>query len=72
MDNNGNKSCTWNSRHINIRYLFVKEQVDNNNMSIAYCRTEHTLADFFTRVLQGALFVKFCKVIMGWKHIDIL
>ena len=30
------------------------------------------LADFFTKALQGALFAKFCDVIMGWKHVDTL
>ena len=30
------------------------------------------LADFFTKALQGASFVKFHELIMGWKHIDIL
>ena len=30
------------------------------------------LADFFTKALQGASFIKFREVIMGWKHIDTL
>ena len=37
------KSCTRNSRHIDICYFFVKGKVDSNNMSIAYCSTEHML-----------------------------
>ena len=28
MQNNGRDSCTWNSRHINIRHFFVKDIVD--------------------------------------------
>ena len=28
------------------------------------------IADYFTKPLQGALFNKFCVVIMGWEHID--
>ena len=36
---------------------------------IACCSTEHIIADFFTKSLQGALFAKFCDVIMGWKHL---
>ena len=66
MEKNGKTSCTGNSRHINIQYFFVKDQVDSNNMSIAYCSTEHMLADFFTKYLQGSLFVEFCEVIVGW------
>ena len=30
------------------------------------------LANFFMKSLQGDLFVKFCEVFMGWKHIDTL
>ena len=30
------------------------------------------LAEFFTKSLQGALFAKFCDVIMVWKHVDTL
>ena len=28
------------------------------------------LVDFFNEALQGALFAKFCDVIMGFKHVD--
>ena len=41
-------------------------------MLIAYYSTEHILADFFTKYLQGSLFVKFRDVTMGWKHIYML
>ena len=30
------------------------------------------LADFFTKPLQGALFCKFCNVILGYRHINTL
>ena len=66
MEKNGKKSCTGHSRHIDIRYFFTKGRVESNKMSIAYCSTEHMLADLFTKALQGALFAKFSDVIMGW------
>ena len=72
MEKNGKKSCTGNSRHIYIRYFFSQENIESKKMSIAYCSTVHILADFFTKSLQGALFAKFCDVIIGWKHIDTL
>ena len=70
VEKNGNKSCTENYRRIDIHYLFVKDQVQSNSMSITYCSTYHTISYFFTKSLQGDLFVKMCEVIMGWKHID--
>ena len=72
MENNEKTFCTSNSRHINIWYFLVKEWIDKSNMPIAYCSTDHMLAGFYTKALQGYLSVRFHKVIMGWKHIDTL
>ncbi len=72
MEKNGRKSCTGNSRHISIRYFFVKDRVDKGEFTIEYCPTECMLADYFTKPLQGALFIKFRAVVMGWAHIDTL
>ena len=72
MEKNGRNSCTGNSRHIHIRYFFVKDRVDKGEMDIGYCPTECMLADFFTKPLQGALFHRFRDVIMGYKHISTL
>ena len=70
--NNGNKSCTRNSINIDIRYVFLKDRVDSNNMSITYCSTEHMIVDFFTKYLQGYQFVKLRELIMGWKDMNTL
>jgi hypothetical protein len=67
MEINGRNSCTGNSRHIDIRYFFIKDRVDKGEVSIEYCPTEIMLADFFTKPLQGSLFNRFRDVIMGYK-----
>ena len=72
MERNGRTSCTGNSRHIHIKYFFVKDRVDKGEVAIHYCPTAEMLADFFTKPLQGHLFHKFRDVIMGWKHISSL
>ena len=72
MEKNGRNSCTGNSRHIKIRYFFVKDLVDKGEVEIVYCPTEQMLADYFTKPLQGELFRRFRKVIMGWDNVDIL
>ena len=72
MEKNGRNSCTGNSRHIHIRFFFIKDQVDAKYMEIIHCPTEQMLADYFTKPLQGALFHLFRAVIMGWKHISTL
>jgi hypothetical protein len=72
MEKNGRDSCTGNSRHIDIRYFFVKDRVDKKEIEILYCPTEQMLADYFTKPLQGSLFRKFRRVIMGYDPISIL
>jgi hypothetical protein len=72
FEKNGRKSCGSKSRHIDIRYFFIKNRLDIENIDVQYCPTEQMLADFFTKPLQGSLFRKFRDVIMGHKHIDSL
>ena len=70
MEQNGRNSCTGNSRHINIRYFFVKDRVDKKEMRIQYCPTGLMLADYYTKPLMGSKFQEFRNYIMGWKSID--
>ena len=72
MARNGRNSCTGNSRHIHIRYFFVKDRIDKGEFTVEYCPTEHMLADYFTKPLQGSLFKRFKDVIMGHKDISSL
>ena len=43
---NGRNLCTGNLRHINIRYLFVKERVYTKKMEAHYCPT-HLMLEYF-------------------------
>jgi hypothetical protein len=72
FEKNGRKSCGPNSRHIDIRYFFIKDRIDIEGIDVQYCPTEQMLADFFTKPLQGSLFKKFREVILGHKHINSL
>jgi hypothetical protein len=44
------------TRHIAIRYYFIKHYVDNNEITLEYLPTEDMVADILTKPLQGALF----------------
>ena len=72
MQKNGRNSCTGNSRHVNIRYFFVKDRIDKGEIEVEYCPTHLMLADFFTKPLTGKLFHTFREVIMGYKSIHSL
>ena len=70
LEQTGRNSCTGNSRHINIRFFFIKDRIDNKEVSVCYCPTELMLGDFYTKALQGSLFYKFRDVLMGYKKIE--
>ena len=70
MEINGRNSCTGNSRHIDIKFFFVKDRVDKKEIKIEYCPTEQMLADYFTKPLQGTLFVKMRNIIMGFNKVS--
>ena len=65
IEKNGRKSCGQKSRHIDIRYFFIKDVLKRENITLAHCPTEDMLADFYTKPLQGSLFRKMRDYIMG-------
>jgi hypothetical protein len=72
LEKNGRASAGKQSRHIDIRYFFMKDRVKTDNITIQHCPTEQMLADFLTKPLQGSLFRKFRDVLLGYKHISSL
>nr|GEV37596.1 retrovirus-related Pol polyprotein from transposon TNT 1-94 [Tanacetum cinerariifolium] len=44
------------SKHIDVRYHFIKEQVENGIMKLYFVRTEYQLADIFTKPLPRERF----------------
>ena len=65
LENNGLKSVGPHSRHINIRYFFITDQIQQGNMKIKYCPTDDLEADYMTKPLQGLKQRKFRKSIMN-------
>jgi hypothetical protein len=72
MEKNGRSSAGPRSRHIDIRYFWIKDRTESNGIRIRHCPTLQMLADFFTKPLQGVLFTKFRDVLLGYEHIDSL
>jgi hypothetical protein len=46
------------TRHIDIRYFWTKERVDNGDLIITYLPTDEMVADILTKPLQGVKFVE--------------
>lgn len=38
MINNGWDSCTWNLKHIAIKYFWVTDRIEDVNIVVQYCR----------------------------------
>ena len=51
MEKNGLRSCGKKSRHIKIRYFFIKDILENDDLDLKHCRTEVVLAIFLTKPL---------------------
>ena len=66
LETNGRASAGKRSRHMNIRYFFVTDQVNKNLASISYCPTDDMDSDYHTKPLQGKKFHKFRARIMGF------
>jgi len=54
-ENGSSGKCT---RHLNVRYYFVTDKTKNGEIKIAYCPTKDMLGDFFTKPLQGSVFIR--------------
>ena len=65
LEKNGRESSGKNSRHINIRFFFIKDRIMNGDLEVNYCPTDDMVADYMTKPLQGAKFYRFRKIIMN-------
>ena len=67
---NGSASARKNSKHIDVRYFFIKDRLEKGGYVVEHCRTTKMIADFFTKPLQGRLFRILRDIIMGIRHIS--
>jgi hypothetical protein len=54
------------TRHVAIRYYWVKDRVDSGELEVVYCPTEDMIADILTKPLQGELFIKLRQLLLNW------
>ena len=50
---------------MNIRYFFVADVCQRNQITLEYCPTNEMIGDFFTKPLGGAKFRRFRNIIMN-------
>ena len=71
METNGRGSSGKRTRHINVRYFFIKDRVVSKEIRIEHCPTGIMVADYFTKPLQGVLFRTMRDMIMGKSEIPL-
>ena len=62
---NGKASSSKRTRHFNIRYFFVTDQVEKGNLTIKFCPTDEMQADYQTKPNTGAKFAQQRSILMN-------
>ena len=58
LERNGHLSSSHQTRHLNAQYFFITNCITKGDLDVRYCPTEEMVADFFTKPLQGNMFIK--------------
>ncbi len=64
-ERNGKASSGKRTRHINICYFFITDQVNMKELTIEWCSTKQMVTDFMTKPIQGSHFRHLRDYIMG-------
>jgi hypothetical protein len=70
LEVNGRTSAGTKSRHLDIRYFWIKETLEILGIKTRHCHTSKMLADFLTKPLQGAVFILLRDAILGITDIN--
>jgi hypothetical protein len=65
LETSGRASSSKRTRHIEIRYFYVANQVAKGDLRVVWCPTDEMIADFLTKPLPGKAFVKIWDLLMG-------
>ena len=63
---NEGREAAKKSRHMNVRYFWVKQLVDDGVIRLKYCPTELMLADMLTKSTSGSTFFERRSRLLGW------
>lgn len=61
------KSTSKKTKHIKLRYFFIKEYLDDGTFEIVHCPTKYQISDILTKPLQGQQFVFLRDLLLGYK-----
>ena len=65
LEKNGKASSGKRTKQINMHYFFFTDQISKGQVKVVWCPTGDMTTDFYTKLLQGAMFRNFRDKIMG-------
>ena len=65
LEENGKASSGKRTRHFHIKFFYITDLINRNEIQIKYCPTEDMIADYMTKPLVGVKFEHFRKLIMN-------
>ena len=65
LETNGRASSSKRTKHIKVKYFFIKDKVDQGEITIEHCPTEQMWTDINTKPKQGLVFRVFRGHVMG-------
>jgi hypothetical protein len=65
LEQNGKASSGKRTRHFNIKFFYITDLIERQEVSIKYCPTDQMIADYMTKPLTGQKFHSFRKIIMN-------
>ena len=58
-------SSSHRTKHMNVRYFFIKDRIDSREIAVEYMHTKSMWADILSKPVQGKLFVDLRDRLMG-------
>jgi hypothetical protein len=62
---NGKLSSGKQTKHLDVRYFYVKDLINRGVIKLSHCSSEHMIADFFTKPIQGQRFQQLHDLILN-------
>jgi ribonuclease HI len=63
---NRGEAASSRTRHIAIRYFYLKDKIGRDEIAVEYLPTERMIADILTKPLQGELFAILRNELLNW------
>jgi hypothetical protein len=65
LEKNGKASSSKRTKHIKVKYFYIKEKDDDGEIEIKHCPTDQMWTDINTKPKQGAVYRAFRGHVMG-------